>query len=763
MRLPSRDDVYRFLADSSQPVTKRELADAFAVNGDAARRAFDSLLKEMEDAGEIVRQAGAFSIPEALPGVDVIEVTDISLDGDVFARPVKWDESFRGPPPRIEIMPEDNGRSPFDLRDRVLARLTRLDAVNYEAHVIRRLDTPKGRLVGTVERSGNRYFVRPTDKKAKFDYDLSPHDLGGAKEHDLVIAEIMPSKKAYNRQVRVVDVIGQRADPKMISRISIHEAGLREEFPPEVISETKSMDVPELGSREDLRGIPLVTIDGADARDFDDAVWAEKTDDGFHLIVAIADVAYYVRPGSALDEEAYARGNSTYFPDCVLPMLPEKLSNDLCSLRPKENRACMAFHLWIGDDGLLKKYRVSRALMRSAARLTYEQVQAARDGIVDDVTAGLMSAVINPLYDVYAALWKSREARGAMELDLPERKVLINEKGEMTGVKKRERLDSHKLIEECMIAANVAAALTLNGSKAPCVFRVHDMPEASKLDSVREFIAAFGLSLPKGQVTKAGQMNQVLKKAAIMPFGHLVSEVMLRAQAKAVYSPDNIGHFGLALTHYAHFTSPIRRYADLLVHRSLIRAFNLGEGGLDDGQRVRLAEMADHISGTERMSAEAERNAIDRFAAAYLQEHIGVEFVGRIRGLTTAGLFVELAETGADGFIPRRFLPDDYYVHDPQRHVLVGAREGRKFRLGAEVTVKLKEANGATGSTILELTGRSLEGADIPGIEFGGSYDVYIPKKRGRKNHRGDYKGNGRGKGKNKGKSKRKDRGSRSR
>lgn len=735
MKLPTRDDIRRFLADSPTPLTKRELTDAFRIKGDSDRKQFKATLKEMEKTGEIVKKAGAYALPDALPEVGILEVSDVSIDGDVFAKPTKWDEAAQGPVPTVEILPDKKGRSPLRKGDRVLARLSRVDETNYTAHTIRRLDTPKGRVVGTVERMDDRYVVRPTDKKAKFDYDLPPHELNGAKEHDLVIAEVQPSKQAYNRNVRVVDVIGPRTDPKNISLISIHEAGLREQFSNAAIAETKNMTVPELGRREDLRGLPLVTIDGADARDFDDAVWAEKTENGYHLIVAIADVAHYVRPGSALDEEAYARGNSTYFPDRVLPMLPEKLSNDLCSLRPHEDRACMAFHLWIDNDGNLTKHKVTRGLMRSAARLTYEQVQAARDGVADDVTKPLMNAVINPLYEAYKTLWKSREERGALELDVPERRVVLDADGNMTGVKKRARLDSHKLIEEFMIAANVAAATSLTQKKAPCVFRVHDTPDAAKLENVREFVSAFGLSMPKGQVTKPAQLNQILKKAAALPYGHLVNEVMLRAQAQAQYNPENIGHFGLALTHYAHFTSPIRRYADLLVHRSLIRAFHLGDGGLDDREQAQLDEISAHISGTERLSAEAERNAVDRFAAAYLQEHIGEEFTGRIRGLNTAGLFVELDETGADGFIPRRFLPDDYYVHDERRHVLVGAREGRKFRLGAEVTVKLKEASGATGSTILELTGDSVNGADIPGVEFGGSYDVYIPKRRGRRNH----------------------------
>lgn len=737
MKQPGRDDIRHYLSGSPKPLTKRELTDAFGIKGDHDRNAFNQTLKAMEKAGELVRQAGAYSLPGSLPGVDVLEVTHVTVDGDVFAKPVKWEADRKSPPPRVEIMPGKKGHPALEKGDRVLARLTRINDQNYRAETIRRLDTPKGRVVGTVVKREGRFFLRPVDKRAKFDFDLPQGGLNGAQESDFAVAEIQPSRGPYNKKVRILDVIGRRADPKIISRITIHEAGLREHFPHDAVAETKNMVVPPSEGREDLRSLPLVTIDGADARDFDDAVWAEKTDDGFHLIVAIADVAYYVRPGSALDEEARARGNSTYFPDCVLPMLPEKLSNDLCSLRPGEDRACMAFHLWINNEGNLKRHQLVRGLMKSAARLTYEQAQAARDGMPDSVTRPLTDNVIGPLYEAFGVLQKARDGRGALELDMPERKVLINEKGEMTGVRAKERLDSHRLIEEFMITANVAAALSLSGRKAPCPYRVHDIPDNAKMDSVREFVAAFGLSLPKGQVTKPGQMNHVLKKAAEMPFGHLISEVMLRAQMQAHYSPDNIGHFGLALTHYAHFTSPIRRYADLLLHRILIKTFGLGAGGAEEYETHAIAETCDHISNTERLSAQAERNAVDRFAAAYLQDHIGAEFAGRIRGLTAAGLFVDLDETGAYGFIPMRLLPYDEggYIHDELHHVLIGMDSGRKFRLGATVTVTLKQADGVTGGMIFELSGKSREGADIPGISFNDA--TFNRGQRRKSRHRG--------------------------
>jgi ribonuclease R len=456
-------------------------------------------------------------------------------------------------------------------------------------------------------------------------------------------------------------------------------------------------------------------------------VFAEADGDGFHLLVAIADVSYYVRPETAIDKEAYRRGNSTYFPDRVVPMLPERLSNDLCSLRPRENRACLAMHMWIDRNGEMHRHKVVRGIMRSDARLTYEQAQAAKDGLTDDTTGPIMEKVIEPLYAAYDLLWKAREKRGALDLDLPERQIIIDKNNRMSGVRLRQRLDSHKLIEEFMILANVAAAQALEAKKAPCVYRVHDKPDPKKLDSAREFLESFELSIPKGGSIKPAQINVILHKAASLPYSHLVSEVILRSQSQAHYHPENLGHFGLALSKYAHFTSPIRRYADLLVHRSLIRAYGLGPGGLDQGQEVRLEEMCQHISDTERQSMEAERAAVDRFTAQWLSQRIGAQFGGRISGVTRFGLFVKLDESGADGLIPIRSLPgNDFYNHDEKQHALIGSRYGRVYRMGARVQVTLAEADGMTGSTILALVGD--ESAEIPGFSI--KKNVPFPGKR---------------------------------
>lgn len=719
--LPLAQDILAFLKKAGTAVSKRELIDAFRIRGDA-RIAFKRMLQDLESQGAIVKEDGKnYCIADGLPSVCVIEVTDIDIDGDVFAVPVDWDETVQGDIPRIEIRPDDKGHPNVKIRDRVLANLRRLGDDSYEAVILKRLDTPKSRVVGQLRQTKTGCLLIPMDRKARFDFDVSEADFNGAKPNMIVVAEVQPARGPLRRKARVIEVVGHADDPKAISLMAMHEMGLRPAFPDDVIAATKDMDVPPLGTRTDLRDIPLVTIDGADARDFDDAVFAEIDTDpqnkgGYHIVVAIADVAFYVRSFSALDKEAFQRGNSTYFPDRVVPMLPERLSNDLCSLRPHEPRATLAVHMWIDNQGHLLRHKFVRGLMLSRARLTYEQVQRSFDGNTDDTTQPLMETVIKPLYAAWKILDQARIKRGALDLDVPERKITVNDKGVMTGVAVRERLNSHRVIEEFMILANVAAAQALEAKKFPCIYRIHDRPTGDKLSSASAFLEAFGLHLPKGGVATPAQLNQLLLKAKDMKAGFLIHEIILRSQAQAVYSPDNIGHFGLALQKYAHFTSPIRRYADLIVHRALIAAYDLGEGGLDDGERVRLTEIAEHISSTERVSAEAERNAVDRFTARFLLDRLGSEMTGRIGGVTRFGLFIRLNDTAADGLVPIRTLPHDYYVHEEAHHALIGKRTGRVFRLGAPVLVRVVEADPLTGSTVLELVNGE-DGAEVDGYK----------------------------------------------
>lgn len=751
----SKDDLETFINEAGKPVTKRDITTAFGIKGQA-RIPMKRALKELVSEGRVRLTASKtyekIDRSEA-PAVSALVITDTTVDGDILARPVedgfdhKWAEDVII---EVNLDPKNKKakRAPA-LGDKVLAKIFFVHENLYYAEILKILGRPKPSVLGRLAvDSQGVWTVEPVDRKEKDEFVLSDadeKDFPNQKPEAGLLVEVQPlPQKGFGvPHAKLLNVIGHDDDPKAISLIAIHEYGLRHEFPQEVIDATDGMSVPKLGKREDLRKIPLVTIDGADARDFDDAVFAEKDDDpqnkgGFHLIVAIADVAHYVRPSDTLDREAYKRGNSTYFPDRVVPMLPEALSNDLCSLRPHEDRACMAMHLWIDARGQLIRYKPVRGIMRSAARLVYEQVQAAMEGVIDEVTDGLIEPVLKPLYEAFEILAAAREKRGALDIEMPERQVLIDDQGTMTGVKSRVRLDSHKLIEEFMILANVAAARALEDKRAPCIYRVHGTPTAEKIDNARTFLESLGYNLPKGQVVKPANLNSILHKAKDTDVAHIVNEIILRSQAQALYHPENEGHFGLGLQKYAHFTSPIRRYADLIVHRSLIRAYKLGDGGLDDGEDARLDEIADNISQSERLSMQAERSSIDRFTASWMAQHTGSSFDARISGVTRFGLFVRLNENGAEGLVPIRSLPQDFYIHDEQQHALIGRRTRIVFRLCAPVRVRIVEADRLTGSATFEVLNAE-RGADIPGFK---------PTKTYRARGRGSFKKGGGPKGK---------------
>jgi ribonuclease R len=612
-------DIIDFLKSDNKPVTKNQLLKALNIPS-SEKKEFTKTINDLVSQGILEKKSGSFILANTIPNVLILEISNISSDGTITGTPV--DTKFlnhEGLQIAINKKPKN-----IDLLKghRVLARIHNMNGV-YKADIIRTLDKPKNRIIGQVHKDNNNFLLLPTDKKAKTRYSIPEKDLNGAIAGQLVEVEIQPSKNRYRKNVRVIKTLSKTNKIGSFSEIAIREAGLRDQFSETLINETKNLTVPNLDGRDDLRLVPLVTIDGIDAKDFDDAVWGKKTNDGAELIIAIADVSYYVRPGSELDNEAYLRGNSTYFPDKVIPMLPEKLSNDLCSLRPDEDRACIYARIKIDQKGQIKSYEFKRGLMKSFARLTYEQVQRAKDGSTDKVTASLMKEVIEPLYSVYEILKKARDKRNAMELDLPERKIVVNKDNEMVGITQRVRLDSHKLIEEFMILANVAAALALEEKEARLPYRVHEKPDSFRMESAKNFIRTFGIQLPEGSISSTKQINSILTQIKDHDHSDLIQETLLRAQSQAHYSPHNKGHFGLALQSYAHFTSPIRRYSDLLLHRSLVSAFKLGPGGLNQEQEAQLEEKCNHISATERVSAEAERNALDRFAAEYLSNHIG--------------------------------------------------------------------------------------------------------------------------------------------
>ena len=728
---PSREDVLEFIADSPTPVGKREIARAFHIRGDQ-RRQLNDLLRDLRAEGHVGRpERRKLAQPGHLPAVAVVDVVAIDRDGDLVAKPAAWPDDEE--PPRILVLPEGRqSRQALGVGDRLLARLSRIGEGRYEARVIRRLTRPPKTVMGVLERADGGLRLRATDKREKNDYKLATGDSLDAQVGELVLAEVKAGHPRLGlKDVRVRERFGRVDNPKAFSLIAIHGYGIPLDFPEQALAEAEAARAAELGRRKDLRALPLVTIDDADARDFDDAVFAEPDDDpanegGWHLVVAIADVAHYVRPGSALDREAEKRGNSVYFPDRVVPMLPEALSNGWCSLVPGEDRPCLCVHLWIDGEGALLRHRFERAMMRSAARLTYAQVQARHDGRVEeegaqDIPEALAEGLLPALYGAYQALLTARKKRGALDLDLAERRIRLDETGEIAGVETRQRLDSHRLIEEFMIAANVAAASELETRRQPCMYRVHEPPDPAKIEALRSVLETIGLRFSKGQVVRPQHFMRLLEQAAGSDHAVVVNQMVLRTQSQARYAPDNLGHFGLGLRRYAHFTSPIRRYADLLVHRALLRVLAEKQDALPKGEEARFEEVGQAISECERRAAAAERDTLDRLAAAYLANRVGARFEATVSGVNRFGLFLRLSESGADGLLPISRLPDDYYLYDEHRQWLEGRRWGRRYRLGQVLRVRLSEAEPLSGSLLFELDEKARrESEDDDGAEAGG-------------------------------------------
>jgi ribonuclease R len=668
----------------------------------------------MSDDGLLARgKKKRVAIPGKLPPVTVLDVVDRDPDGELIARPARWDED--APPPRIVLAPLDKTPGPaLGIGERVLARLSRVEEKDspyaYEGRIIRRLGHSAHRVLGVYRQLGLEGRVHPVDRKSRFELRVRSDETNGAKTGDLVFAELRgeSDRRLGLKQARIQERLGSLEDPRSISLIAVHMHGIPTEFPAAVLKEAEDAKPVALGERRDLRDLPLVTIDPDDARDHDDAVYAEMDDNpanpgGVVIWVAIADVAHYVTPGSALDREALKRGNSTYFPDRVIPMLPERLSTVLCSLTEGDERACLAVRMVFDSEGRKRSHRFSRGLMRSPASLTYSQVQAAIDGAPDAQTGALLESVIKPLYAAFAILDKEKNARSPLDLDLPEFRVEIGANGHVAGIAQRARLDAHRLIEEFMIQANVAAAEALEERHAPVMYRVHEPPAVEKLVAFSEFLKSIGINVPKGQGLTTKQFNQVLKKAEASNISEMVSEIILRTQSQAYYAPRPPGHFGLHLQRYAHFTSPIRRYADLVVHRSLIRSLKLSEYEGDLPDLSALSRIGEEISALERRSMAAERESKDRYIAAFMQDRLGGEFVGRISGVTRFGLFVRLLESGADGLIPISSLGQEYFHHEEHAHALIGQQTGLTFKLGAKLTVRLIEAAPITGGLRFEL------------------------------------------------------------
>ena len=714
--LPSREELLAFIGTHKGKAGVREVARAFGLKN-ADRAAVRGMLRDLEDQGTIERRRKKLHHAGTLPSVVLADVTERDRDGELIAVPTEWDVEEHGEAPRIRIHVPRRAR-PAEIPgvgDRVLTRTEETgeegEAIRHTGRVIKVLDRARLRQLGVfraLPNGGGR--LEPIDKKQLGrELAIPPGATIDAKDGDLVAVEVARQGRFGLPVAQVKERLGSLKSERAASFIAINAHEIPHVFRREALAEADAARPAGLAGREDWRALPLVTIDPVDAKDHDDAVHAvadadPKNAGGYIVTVAIADVAHYVTPGSALDREALVRGNSVYFPDQVVPMLPERISNDLCSLRPNEDRAALAARMIIGADGRKRSHSFHRVLMRSAAKLNYAQAQAAADGNTDETTGPLLAPVIEPLYAAYRARLRERAERQPLDLDLPERKILLKHDGTVDRVVVPPRLDAHRLIEEFMILANVAAAETLERARVPLIYRVHDEPSPEKLEALREFLESLDIRLAKGQALRPGDFNRILARVKGTEHEQLVNEVVLRSQAQAEYSADNYGHFGLALRRYAHFTSPIRRYADLVVHRALIRAQHFGADGLPANVDVpALNEIAARISAAERRAMKAERETADRLIANFLADRIGTTFEGRISGATRAGLFVKLNETGADGFIPARTIGDDYFRYHEARHALIGDHTGESYRLGDAVTVKLVEAAPVAGALRFDL------------------------------------------------------------
>jgi ribonuclease R len=710
--LPSREELVAFIRERSGKVGVREIARAFGAKN-ADRAALKRMLRDLAEEGRIDRRRKRLHHAGTLPPVVVADVTGRDQDGELLARPTEWDEEMHGAAPVIRIHTRRNARpnEVAGVGDRALLRIER-SGEETSGRVIKLIDRARHRALGIFRGlAGGAGRLVPIDKKQLGrELAIAADAAAGAVDGDLVAVEVSRHGRLGLPAGRVVERLGSLKTERAVSLIAIAAHDIPHAFTRAVLAEAEAAQAVSPAGREDWRQLPFVTIDPPDAKDHDDAVHAAPDPDphnrgGYLVSVAIADVAHYVRPGSQLDREAEKRGNSVYFPDRVVPMLPERISNDLCSLRPQVDRPALAVRMAIGADGRKRSHTFHRILMRSAARLHYEQAQLAVSGRTDEITEPIVEKILQPLYAAYRTVLHARDERGPLDLDVPERKIVLKSDGTVDRVIMPQRLEAHRLIEEFMILANVAAAETCERAKVPLIYRVHDEPSPEKLNALREFLGTIDISLPKGGSLRPDGFNRILARVKGRDVERLVNEVVLRTQAQAEYSSENFGHFGLNLRRYAHFTSPIRRYADLIVHRALIRGLKLGADGLPDGADARsLAEIAANISATERRAMKAERETADRLIAHFLADRVGAVFDGHISGVTRAGLFVELDETGADGFIPARTIGEEYFRFHEAGRAFVG--RSATHRLGDPVTVELVEAAPVAGALRFRLVDR---------------------------------------------------------
>lgn len=708
-RLPGREDILRFITENPDRAGKREIAKAFGLKGEA-RIWLKTILRELADEGLIEKRRKRIVRQHALPPVVFLDIYGRDNDGSLLARPVEWDGSN---PPSVLIRSARKANVPFvaGVGDRILAKVFASkddDGPAYSGRIIRKVDAQPQSMLGVLRRLENGELrLEPVDRRQR-ELVIDPQSAEKAKPGDLIEVDIGQDQHHGLKRGRVREIVGHVDSEKALSMIAIFAHGIPHIFPADALAEAENIKPATMTGREDWRTLPLVTIDPADAKDHDDAVFAEADtspdNPGGHIItVAIADVAAYIRLGSAMDKEALNRGNSVYFPDRVVPMLPERISNNLCSLRENEDRPALAVRMIFNAQGHKLCHSFHRIMMRSVAKLGYEQAQQAIDGMADEKTVPLLETVLKPLWVAYHAIKQARNARAPLELDLPEKKIVLDSQGCVKDIYVPLRLDAHRLIEEFMIAANVSAAETLKAKKQPFIYRIHDQPSLAKQEALRDFLHAIGMPLARGIDLTPEKFNIILAKVEDTEQQELVNQIVLRSQSQAEYSPANIGHFGLSLKNYAHFTSPIRRYADLIVHRALIKALQLGDDGITSDEEENLEDIAITVSAAERRAMAAERDTIDRLIAHYLAERVGVSFEGRISGVTRAGLFVTLETYGADGLVPISTLGDEYFHLDEACHALMGEKSRKGYQLGDVVTIKLVEAMPIAGALRFEM------------------------------------------------------------
>jgi ribonuclease R len=684
-QIPSRDEISVAMERAGQPLTLEALAPRFEIHTEQHRRALEARLKAMVRDGQLIRnRAREYCLTRHL---DLITGTVLAhRDGFGFLRP-------------------DDGSPDIYLSARAMSELWDSDRVavrtndtprGKEGHVAEILARGKSHVVGLFRRErGIDSVIEDGDSRAEI--LIARGESNGAKPGDIVKVEVLehPTKRSH-AVGRVVQIVGKHDQPSIETDVAMLAHGIPYEWPIDVLAEARGFpkEVPANAKdgREDLRSLPLVTIDGADARDFDDAVFAEPQGDGWRLIVAIADVAHYVQPDSPLDREARSRGTSVYFPDRVVPMLPEELSNGLCSLNPHVDRLSLACEMSVSARGEVVRSRFFDCVFRSAARLTYSEAAEILESPRPRSPNAHLKPALMPLLDVYRAFDKARRGRGAIDFDLPETKIQLDERGKVKSVYAAERLVTHKLIEECMIAANVEAAKRMRKAKIPGLYRVHEAPGEDKLEELLLFLQTFGYKLSPQKITPK-EINTIIERVQGKPEEELVETVMLRSMMQARYQPANVGHFGLALGAYAHFTSPIRRYPDLLVHRALKW---LNQKGGTKGYRYNLEEMqrlGEHCSRTERRADDATRDVAERLKCLYLKDHIGETFDGIIGGVVPFGLFIRLRELQADGLVHVTSLPKDYYHRDPTGTALTGEHTRESYRLADPMRVRLVAVN----------------------------------------------------------------------